>query len=72
MSKTRQIANMVSSGIDARMNIPTFTTTQRDAGSFGEGAIIFNTTSKKLEFYDGTSWNTLPGLTVGLSLALDG
>ena len=51
---------------------PIYTTTQRDAGSFSEGAIIFNTTSKKLEFYDGTSWNTLPGLTVGLSLALDG
>ena len=51
---------------------PIYTTTQRDAGSFDEGAIIFNTTSKKMEFYDGTSWNTLPGLTVGLSLALDG
>jgi len=72
MSKTRQIANMVSSGTDARINIPTFTTAQRDAGSFSQGAIIFNTTSLKLEFYDETSWNTLPGLTVGLSLALDG
>jgi len=26
MSKTRQTANMVSSGTDARINIPTFTT----------------------------------------------
>ena len=51
---------------------PLYTTTARDAGSFSQGAIIFNTTSLKLEFYDGTSWNTLPGLTVGLSLALDG
>ena len=72
MSKTRQIANMVSSGTDARINIPTFTTTQRDAGSFDSGSVIYNTTSTKLEFYNGTSWNTLPGLTVGLSLALDG
>jgi len=72
MSKTRQIANMVSSGTDARMNIPTFTTAQRDAGSFDAGSVIYNTTSTKLEFYNGTSWNTLPGLTVGLSLALDG
>ena len=72
MSKTRQIANMVSSGTDARINIPTFTTTQRDAGSFDAGSVIYNTTSTKLEFYNGTSWNTLPGLTVGLSLALDG
>tara|TARA_R110002124_G_scaffold41685_2_gene129068 strand:- start:497 stop:715 length:219 start_codon:yes stop_codon:yes gene_type:complete len=72
MSKTRQIANMVSSGTDARMNIPTFSTTQRDAGSFDSGSVIYNTISTKLEFYNGTSWNTLPGLTVGLSLALDG
>jgi len=72
MSKTRQIANMVSSGTDARMNIPTFTTAQRDAGSFDAGSVVYNSTSTKLEFYNGTSWNTLPGLTVGLSLALDG
>ena len=72
MSKTRQIANMVSSGTDARINIPTFTTAQRDAGSFDAGSVVYNSTSTKLEFYNGTSWNTLPGLTVGLSLALDG
>ena len=51
---------------------PIYTTTQRDAGSFGEGAIIFNTTSKKMEFYDGTNWQSLPGMTLGLTVALDG
>ena len=51
---------------------PIYTTTQRDANSFSEGAIIFNTTSKKLEFYDGTSWQSLPGMTLGLTVALDG
>jgi len=51
---------------------PIYTTTQRDAGSFNEGAIIFNTTTKKMEFYDGTSWQSLPGMTLGLSVALDG
>jgi len=51
---------------------PIYTTTQRDASSFGEGAIIFNTTSKKMEFYDGTSWQSLPGMTLGLTVALDG
>jgi hypothetical protein len=51
---------------------PIYTTTQRDANSFGEGAIIFNTTSKKMEFYDGTSWQSLPGMTLGLTVALDG
>ena len=51
---------------------PIYTTTQRDAGSFNEGAIIFNTTSKKMEFYDGTNWQSLPGMTLGLTVALDG
>jgi|TARA_R110000822_G_scaffold69255_1_gene168239 hypothetical protein len=72
MSKTRQIANMVSSGTDARMNIPTFSTTQRDDGSFDAGSVIYNTTSTKLEFYNGTSWQSLPGMTLGLTVALDG
>jgi len=51
---------------------PIYTTTQRDAGTFSEGAIIFNTTSKKMEFYDGTNWQSLPGMTLGLTVALDG
>lgn len=51
---------------------PLYTTTARDAGSFSQGAIIFNTTSLKLEFYDGTSWQSLPGMTLGLTMALDG
>ena len=51
---------------------PIYTTTQRDASSFSEGAIIFNTTSKKMEFYNGTSWQSLPGMTLGLTVALDG
>merc|ERR1711965_708909 len=37
---------------------PIYTTTQRDAGTFSEGAMIFNTTSKKMEFYNGTSWQS--------------
>ena len=51
---------------------PIYTTTQRDAGTFGEGAMIFNTTSKKMEFYDGTSWQSVPGMSLGLTVALDG
>jgi len=51
---------------------PIYTTAQRDAGSFDEGAIIFNTTSKKMEFYDGSNWQSLPGMTLGLTVALDG
>jgi DNA repair exonuclease SbcCD ATPase subunit len=51
---------------------PCLTTTQRDALSVTEGAMIFNKTTKKMEFYDGTSWIALPGMTLGLSVALDG
>ena len=51
---------------------PVLTTTQRDALSVTEGAMIFNTTTKKLEFYDGTSWQSLPGMSLGLTVALDG
>ena len=51
---------------------PLYTTTDRDAGSFSQGAIIFNTTSLKLEFYNGSSWQSLPGMSLGLTVALDG
>ena len=50
--------------------LPLYTTTTRDAGSFTQGAVIFNTTVKKLEYYDGDNWKTLPEVTTGLSLAL--
>ena len=39
--------------------LPQYTTTARDAGTFNEGAMIYNTTVKKMEFYDGTNWVTL-------------
>jgi len=55
---------------------PIYTTTQRDsltsAGAFTEGAMIYNITSKKMEFYDSSSWQSLPGMTLGLTVALDG
>ena len=51
---------------------PVMSTTQRDAMSVTQGAMIFNTTSKKMEFYDGTSWQALPGMSLGLTVALDG
>ena len=51
--------------------LPLYTTTTRDAGSFTQGAVIFNTTTKKLEFYDGDNWKSVPEVTTGLVLALD-
>ena len=56
--------------------MPQYTTsardTQTDAGTFNEGAMIYNTTTKKMEFYNGTSWTALPGMSLGLTVALDG
>ena len=52
--------------------MPQYTTTARDAASFNEGAMIYNLTTKKMEFYDGTSWTSLPGMSLGLTVALDG
>jgi len=72
MSKTRETANIVSSGTAARLNVPSFSTTDRDAGSFSAGSVIYNTTTTKLEFYNGTSWIALPGMSLGLTVALDG
>jgi hypothetical protein len=52
--------------------MPQYTTTARDAATFNEGAMIYNTTTKKMEFYDGTNWQSLPGMSLGLTVALDG
>ena len=52
--------------------MPQYTTTDRDAATFNEGAMIYNTTTKKIEFYNGTSWIALPGMSLGLTVALDG
>ena len=38
---------------------PLYTTTQRDALAPGAGWVIFNTTTVKLECYDGTTWQAL-------------
>ena len=56
----------------AAFYMPQYTTTARDAASFNEGAMIYNTTTKKMEFYNGSSWQSLPGMSLGLTVALDG
>ena len=58
--------------ISTAFYMPQYTTTARDAGTFNEGAMIYNTTTQKMEFYNGTSWQSLPGMTLGLTVALDG
>ena len=56
--------------VSSALYVPKYTTTARDAATFGEGAIIFNTTTKKMNFYDGTNWIELPGVTLGLGMGV--
>ena len=49
--------------------MPQYTTSARDAATFNEGAMIYNTTTQKINFYNGTSWTELPGMTLGLPVA---
>ena len=72
--ETNSIAKYSGNNVafDDSLNLKSYTTTQRDALTVTEGAMIFNKTSKKLEFYDGTSWISLPGMSLGLTVALDG
>ena len=50
--------------------LPQYTTSARDAATFAAGAIIFNTTTKKINFYDGTSFVEVPGVTLGLGMGV--
>ena len=56
--------------VSSALYVPKYTTTARDAATFAEGAIIFNTTTKKMNFYDGTNWVELPGVTLGLGMGV--
>jgi hypothetical protein len=38
---------------------PRYTTTERDAETFTQGAMIYNTTLGKFQGYDGSSWSNL-------------
>jgi hypothetical protein len=35
-----------------------------------QGAMVFNSTDKKMQFYDGTQWMSLPGVTLGLGIGV--
>jgi hypothetical protein len=41
------------------MHLHVFTTTERNAVTATEGMLIFNTTTNKVEVYNGTSWVAL-------------
>ena len=45
--------------IDDALNLKSYTTTQRDALTSVAGDTIYNTTTSKIEFYNGSAWNDL-------------
>ena len=40
----------------SHFEFPSWTSTERDNGSFSAGAVIFNSTTSKLQVYDGSNW----------------
>ena len=41
------------------INLKSYTTTQRDALTSAAGDMIYNTTTSKVQFYNGSAWNDL-------------
>ena len=39
------------------LNLKSYTTTQRDALTSAAGDAIYNSTTSKIQFYNGTAWN---------------
>ena len=61
--KVDTISEKTSSGgvgiSNARVNLKSYTTTQRNALTSAAGDMIYNTTDSKVQFYNGSSWNDL-------------
>tara|TARA_R100001086_G_C11701441_1_gene221481 strand:+ start:70 stop:261 length:192 start_codon:yes stop_codon:yes gene_type:complete len=45
--------------IDVPLNLKSYTTTARDSLTSAAGDIIYNTTTSKAQFYNGSSWSDL-------------
>ena len=45
--------------MDCSLNLKSYTTTQRNALTSAAGAIIYNETDSKVQFYNGSSWADL-------------
>ena len=41
------------------LNLKSYTTTQRDALTSAAGDMIYNSTTSKVQFYNGSSWDDL-------------
>ena len=45
--------------MDCSLNLKSYTSTQRDALTSAAGDMIYNSTTSKVQFYNGSSWNDL-------------
>ncbi len=61
---------IVTSGTTGAFYPPVMTTTQRDALTVTEGAMIYNSTDSKVQFYNGSSWIDATGVSLGLGMGV--
>ena len=54
-----QVLKIESSVVYGQISPPKYTTDERVGLSTVTGSIIFNTTTSKMEYYNGSSWNEL-------------
>ena len=53
------------------VGLKSYTTTERDAlSSLSAGEVIYNSTTSKLEVYNGSSWDAMASGSAGASLGL--
>ena len=53
------------------VGVKNYTTTERDAlSSLSAGELIYNSTTSKLEVYNGSSWDSMSSGSAGASLGL--
>ena len=43
--------------IDVPLNLKSYTTTARDSLTSAAGDMIYNSTTNKIQFYNGSAWN---------------
>ena len=45
--------------IDCSLNFKSYSTTDRDSLTSAAGDVIYNSTTSKVQFYNGSAWNDL-------------
>ena len=52
--------------VDDALNLKSYTTTQRDALTSVAGDVIYNTTTTKPQYYDGSAWQDMVNLAINV------